>query len=102
MSTTTAADGWLQSITSEPSRAIAARTGLAHSTITRAANTNTPPPGVVVAVARAYDYDVLRALVLTGFLTPDETTGHGMDTALQHAPTAMLLHELLRREHNKH
>lgn len=101
MSTTSAAGGWLQTITLDSSRVIADRTGLSASTITRAANADTPPAGVVVAVARAYEFDVLRALVLSNFLSPAEVASYGLDSAIKKAPSAMLLHELLEREHGK-
>ncbi|WP_459612541.1 hypothetical protein [Corynebacterium urogenitale] len=101
MSSYTAPHGWLNAITTAPSRAIATRTGLAASTITRAANADNPPPAVVVAVARAYDYDPVHALVMCGFLEPEEAKGHGVDSALAAAPSAALLHELLRREQDR-
>lgn len=99
MTTSEAPHGWFNAITTDPSRAVAHRTGLAASTITRAANADNPPPAVVVAIARAYGFDPVRALVLSGFLEPEEADGHGVDSALASAPRAALLYELLRREH---
>lgn len=101
MSDLPASSSWLNAITTDSHREVAKRVGVAASTITRAVRADNPPPNVVAAVARSYGFDVLRALVLAGFLEPEEVEGYGLDSAVDRAPSALLLHKLLERETRK-
>lgn len=89
---------WLEAMTTDSARAIAKLTGLSHTTITRASKTATPPPGVVVAVARAYGHNPVVALSKTGLLTPDEARPCSHEHELRGFSKKVLLQELLRRE----
>lgn len=89
---------WLDAITTDSARTIAKATGLSHTTITRASKAATPPPAVVVAVARAYGYNPVEALSHTGLLTPAEARPTTGEASLRHVSTRVLLQELLRRE----
>lgn len=89
---------WLDAITADSARTIAKATGLSHTTISRAAGNPTPPPAVVVAVARAYGYNPVEALSRTGLLTPLEARPVTGEASLRRVSTRVLLQELLRRE----
>ena len=89
---------WLDAITTDSARTIAKATGLSHTTISRAADNPTPPPAVVVAVARAYGYNTVEALAHTGLLTPAEARPITGEANLRRISTRVLLQELLRRE----
>lgn len=89
---------WLDAITADSARTIAKATGLSHTTISRAAGNPTPPPAVVVAVARAYGYNPVEALSRTGLLTPIEARPVTGEASLRRVSTRVLLQELLRRE----
>ncbi|MCG7241453.1 MULTISPECIES: hypothetical protein [Corynebacterium] len=89
---------WLDAITTDSARTIAKATGLSHTTISRAADNPTPPPAVVVAVARAYGYNPVEALSRTGLLTPIEARPVTSEANLRRVSTRVLLQELLRRE----
>lgn len=89
---------WLATITTDSARTIAKATGLSHTTISRAADNTTPPPAVVVAVARAYGANPVTALAQTGLLTTAEAEPFSGAHELRTVPSAVLLQELLRRE----
>lgn len=89
---------WLEAMTTDSARTIAKLTGLSHTTITRASKAATPPPGVVVAVARAYGHNPVVALSKTGLLTPDEARPCSHERELRGFSKKALLQELLRRE----
>ena len=89
---------WLDAITTDSARTIAKATGLSHTTISRAADNPTPPPAVVVAVARAYGYNPVEALAHTGLLTPAEARPITGEANLRRISTRVLLQDLLRRE----
>lgn len=89
---------WLQRITHDSSRDVEQRTGISHTTIARAAKADQPPAHIVLAVARAYGYNVLDALRYAGILAPEETAGRGAGAALSAYPSEALLYELLKRE----
>ncbi|MEJ6013985.1 hypothetical protein WG936_09065 [Corynebacterium sp. H127] len=89
---------WLQRITHDSTRDIEQRTGMSHTTISRAAKADQPPAHVVLAVARVYGYDVISALQHAGVLTAAEVAGRGQGAALSTFPTTALLYELLERQ----
>lgn len=93
---------WIQRISSDSARTIAKNTGLSHTTISRTADNPTPPPAVVVAVARAYGYNPVTALAETGLLTHDEAQAFDGRQALNMVSSRALLQELLRREATNH
>lgn len=67
---------WLEKIGQghAPTR-MAEEAGLYRGTFSRQYNANKIPPGVVVAIARAYKADPLRGLVACGLLEPHEIEG---------------------------
>ncbi|MFW9097725.1 hypothetical protein ACOJAM_08650 [Corynebacterium striatum] len=89
---------WLDAITTDSARTIAKATGLSHTTISRAADNPTPPPAVVVAVARAYGYNPVVALSRTGLLTQQEAQPYTGEHDLRTISRRVMLQELLRRE----
>lgn len=89
---------WLDAITTDSARTIAKATGLSHTTISRAADNPTPPPAVVVAVARAYGYSPVDALYRAGLLTQQEAQPYTGEHDLRTISSRVMLQELLRRE----
>lgn len=89
---------WLDRMTTDSHRAIAQATGLSHTTISRAASTATPPPAVVVAVARACGYNPVDALYHAGLLTQQEAQPYTGEHDLRTISSRVMLQELLRRE----
>lgn len=72
--------------------------GINHSTIRRQLTGEgdlTAP--VVVALARAYDANVIAALVAAGFITGDEAAGYMAGARLEDASDKQLAQEILRR-----
>ena len=80
---------------------IAAKTGIAESTVSRwLSNTNPPKPRQAVAVARAYGTNPIDALVAAGYLDPgDVQTAHERPRMLQlrDFSEVELAEEMLRR-----
>lgn len=72
--------------------------GINHSTIRRQLTGEgdlTAP--VVVAIARAYEADVIAALVASGFVTESEAKGYAAGSKLKDASDVQLAQEILRR-----
>lgn len=91
---------WLHRITTESHRNIATAIGgsVSHTTIARAATSDTPPAHLVVAIARAYGTDPVQALQWAGILTPEETQRYSAAPSLRTVPSLVMLQELARRE----
>lgn len=88
---------FLHGITGERSmRAIALRTGMDPSTLSRQLASGLKPD-TLAAIARAYGQSPISALIAAGFYTADEARQAGRDIALAEVSTPELLRELLRR-----
>lgn len=94
---------WLTSITHDSARTIAANIGdgISHSTITRAAASDTPPAHIVIAIARAYRVPVVPALYHAGIITEEEAHPYRATSHLRTVPSLILLEELRQREINR-
>lgn len=91
---------WLELITTDPRRVIAERAGVSLSTINRLAATDKPLAETVLAVARAYEYPAVNALINAGIIDRHDVVVHARCEGLGEYTDAQLLHELLRRRLN--
>lgn len=91
---------WLNRITTDAHRTIAANIGgsVSHTTIARAAASDTPPAHLVVDIARAYGINPVQALQWAGLLTPEEAQPYLPASSLRAVPSLVLLQELAHRE----
>ena len=95
---------WLSERTDNAgARELAAKVGLTHTTISRQLTGRSAlDAGLVIKLARAYDLDVLTALVAAGFITPAEAHSPALEIALREASDSDLAREILRRaEHSE-
>jgi hypothetical protein len=92
-------ENWLARTTNGASgRAIAAAIGSPNSTVARWTTTGLVPAEGAVMVARAYNADPIEALIVAGYLTPDDDRRRDAVVGVRNASTLELLEELIRRE----
>lgn len=91
-------EAWFQDLIGPDTKSAAAeKSGVSTSTLTHQLRNGHLSAPTVVALSRAYDRDVVRALAETGHISADEATLIPIDTALQVAPDRKLLEEFARR-----
>lgn len=89
---------WYRSLVDEAAvNAVAEKSGLVQSTLSRQVRSGSLSHETVVAVARAYGADVLDALIITGLISPDDIRRHGVNKTLQAALDIELAAEIMRR-----
>lgn len=77
--------------------AVASKADLVQSTLARQLKAESLTAEVVIAVARAYEADVIGALVECGFVTTDEVRLHGARVTLASLTDLEVGAELVRR-----
>jgi AraC-like DNA-binding protein len=82
---------------SDSIRAVSKRAGLSTSTLARQIQDDTVTPETVVAIARAYDGNLLAGLVAAGLITEVEAHRAAQRMALHEADERDLIRELARR-----
>lgn len=86
---------WLEKLPGSPSITAAAReSGIQKTTLMRQLDRGHIPAENVIAIARAYDVNVVDALVATGHLERSETNLVGIAEALGYATNQQLLDEI--------
>ena len=89
---------WMQSTTDgQTVNAIAERSGLVGSTLSRQVKSGALTPETVVAVARAYHADPIEALLILGLITKDDVRRHGARALLESLSDRQLSDEVWSR-----
>lgn len=93
---------WLQRITSSSAgedtiNAIAIKSGLSHVTLGRRIRANSLTAEQAIAIARAYQYDVVQALLDLEFITERDLKVPRVRAALADASDVELAREITRR-----
>lgn len=92
-------DGYFKAASGNASyRQMGADSGISYSTIRRQlSGEGDLTAHVVVALARTYNKNVLDALTVAGFITPEEAKSPNVADALRRATDLELAHEIVRR-----
>lgn len=89
---------WYESLVGDASEnAVAMKAGVNQRTLNRQIKRGRLGPEVVVAIAQAYGYDVLDALVIAELITPEQIEAHGIRAALKAASDRELADEVWGR-----
>lgn len=82
---------------SDAVNAVAERAKLVQSTLNRQIRAGVLSVESVAAIARAYDADVLDALVIQGIITPEDIRRHGIRATLSMTSDLDIAAEVMRR-----
>jgi hypothetical protein len=94
---------WLITATNGSSaREIAAYTDLPHTTISRWIRISAFPCSAVITIARAYNANVVDALVASGYITPEDRAAAANRAGVSNATDQDLITELLFRDRSRH
>lgn len=77
--------------------AVAGIAGINQSTLNRQLRSGRLEPELVVAIARAFNEDILDALIIQGFLTREDVEKHASRTTLEQATDKEIVAEIERR-----
>ena len=77
--------------------AVAAKSGLVGSTLSRQLKSETLTPESIVAVARAYKADPIEGLIISGLITEADVSLHGAEALLESLTDRMIANEVWRR-----
>lgn len=77
--------------------AVAGIAGINQSTLNRQLRSGRLEPELVVAIARAFNEDILDALIIQGFLTREDVEKHDSRTTLEQATDKEIVAEIERR-----
>jgi hypothetical protein len=94
---------WLETATNGSSaREIAAATQLPHTTVSRWIRSAAFPCSAVITIARAYNANVVDALVASGYITPEDRRAAADRAGVANATDQDLITELLFRDRSRH
>ena len=94
---------WYSTTTNgDTTNAVALKSGLVGSTLSRQLKADTLAPESVVAIARAYRADPIEGLVIAGLITEDDVRRHGADVLLESLDDRVLANEVWRRMADGH
>lgn len=89
---------WMQAVTGGDSvNAVAAKSGLVGSTLTRQVHSGALTPESVVAIANAYDADAIKGLLVQGLISQADIDRHGAAVLLDEITDRMLADEVWER-----
>lgn len=89
---------WFKEVTRGDSVNAAAKlSGLNQPTLARQINAGALSPESVVAVARAYDADVIQGLIVAGLITKADVRKHDLKVVLEDLTDAQIANEVWRR-----
>lgn len=86
---------WFEEVTEgQTLRQVSSQTAYSKSSFSKWGATGNPPADAVIAVAKAYDADLIAGLIAAGSIEPGDL---GSPEILRHIPTDFLVNELHRR-----
>lgn len=88
---------YLQTVGSDTENAVASRSGIGQTTLNRQRKSGKLSPESVVAIARAYDADPIKGLIVLGLITESDVSRHGAEVLLANIPDKVIAQEVWDR-----
>lgn len=89
---------WYKRVTGgDTTNAVASKSGLVGSTLSRQLKADTLAPESIVAIARAYDVDAIEGLIIAELITEDDVRRHGTVALLETLTDRAIANEVWRR-----